>query len=157
MSASEPTPFSAADLDALELRITTDLEAMATDNPVIGGIERGERNERRWYVRLLGDEKEHFSVWMDLAQRTLHYETYFMPAPAEQRDQVFEYLMRRAAKLYGAAFVIGAEDAVYLAGQIDNRHVDAHELDRIIGQLYMTTEECFRPAMRLGFASRFNG
>lgn len=157
MSTAEPGPLTAADLDALEHQMTEDLEAMAADNPVIGGIERGERNERRWYVRLLGDEKQHFSVWMTLSQRTLHYETYFMPAPEEQRDAVFEYLMRRAARLYGAAFVIGAEDAVYLAGQIDNRHVDAHELDRIIGQLYVTTEECFRPAMRLGFASRFQG
>jgi len=157
MTSSEPGPFTAADLDALELRITADLDAMAADNPVIGGVERGERNERRWYVRLLGEEKQFFSVWLTLGQRTLHYETYFMGAPEEQHDAVYEYLMRRAARLYGAAFVIGAEDAVYLAGQLDNRHVDAHELDRIVGQLYLTTEECFRPAMRLGFASRFSG
>lgn len=157
MTEAQPRPFSAAEMDALEERITRDLDQMAAENPVIGGIERGERSERRWYVRLLGDEKQHFSVWFTLAQRTLHYETYFMPAPEEARGEVFEYLMRRAARLYGAAFVIGAEDAVYLAGQIDNRHVDAHELDRVVGQLYLTTEECFRPAMRLGFGSRFAG
>ena len=150
-------PLTADQLDALEQHITTLLDDMAADSPVIGGIERGETGERRWYVRLLGEEKEYFSVWFTLHQRTLHYETYFMPEPAEQRAEVFDYLMRRGAKLFGAAFVIGAEDAVYLAGQLDNRHVDAAELDRIIGSMYMTTEACFRPAMRLGFASKFNG
>lgn len=150
-------PFSVSELDSLEQRITDDLATLAAESPVIGAIERGEPAERRWYVRLLGDDKEHFSIWMTLAQRTLHYETYFMPSPAENRGEVFEYLMRRAAKLYGAAFVIGAEDAVYLAGQIDNRHIDATELDRIVGSLFLTTEDCFRPAMRLGFASQFSG
>ena len=155
---TEPTaPFTVEQMDALEQRITEHLDEMATGTPVIGGIERGEPGERRWYVRLLGDEKEHFSVWFTLQQRTLYYETYFMPAPEEQRAEVFDYLMRRGAKLFGAAFVIGSEDAVYLAGQLDNRHVDGAELDRVIGSLYMTTEACFRPAMRLGFASKFNG
>lgn len=150
-------PLTIAQMDELEQNITALLDEMAIDSPVIGGIERGEAGERRWYVRLLGEEKEFFSVWFTLHQRTLHYETYFMPAPAEQRAEVFDYLMRRGAKLYGAAFVIGSEDAVYLAGQLDNRHIDAVELDRVIGSLYMTTESCFRPAMRLGFASKFNG
>lgn len=151
------TPLGPGELDALEAQITIELDALAHESPVIGAIERGETGQRRWYVRLLGDEKEHFSIWMTLAQRTLHYETYFMPGPAENQAAVFEYLMRRSAKLFGAAFVIGAEDAVYLAGQIDNRHIDASELDRIVGSLFMTTEACFRPAMRLGFASRFSG
>lgn len=149
--------MDSGELESLEARITAELETLAQESPVIGAIERGETGQRRWYVRLLGEEKEHFSIWMTLAQRTLHYETYFMPAPAENQAEVFEYLMRRAAKLFGAAFVIGAEDAVYLAGQIDNRHIDAVELDRIVGSLYLTTEDCFRPAMRLGFASRFSG
>lgn len=150
-------PFSPDQLAALEHAITGHLESFAEDNPVLAGIERGEPGERRWYVRMLGEQKQHFSIWLTLDQRTLLCETYFMPAPAENRDQVFEYLMRRANKLYGAGFVIGAEDAVYLRGHLDNRFVDEEELDRMIGMLYMSTEECFRPAMRLGFASSFVG
>jgi hypothetical protein len=29
------------------------------------------------------------------------------------------------------------------------------ELDRIIGSLYATTEQCFQALLRIGFASRF--
>ena len=55
------------------------------------------------------------------------------------------------------AFSIGAEDAVYLRGQIGVRHIDEPELDRILGSLYEYTGRFFRPAMRIGYASRFLG
>ena len=31
------------------------------------------------------------------------------------------------------------------------------ELDRVLGTLYEVTERCFRPAMRIGYASKFGG
>jgi hypothetical protein len=55
------------------------------------------------------------------------------------------------------AFAIGPEDAMYLRGQIGVRHVDEAELDRILGSLYDYSERFFRPAMRIGYASRFLG
>ena len=35
--------------------------------------------------------------------------------------------------------------------------VDDGELDRILGETYEYVERCFRPAMRIGYASRFKG
>ena len=29
------------------------------------------------------------------------------------------------------------------------------ELDRLLGTAYLVTEQCFRPAMRLGFGAKF--
>ena len=104
-----------------------------------------------------GVEKDVFSIWWTLRQRTLHYETYVMPHPEERRDEVFELLLRRNAKIYGAAFSIGAEDAVFLGGQLAVDHVDDDELDRVLGTLWEWTERTFRPAMRTGFGSRFRG
>ena len=57
-------------------------------------------------------------IWFTLGQRTLHYETYVMPAPEENYEQFYEHLLRRNLKLFGAAFAIGAEDAVFLVGQL---------------------------------------
>ena len=37
------------------------------------------------------------------------------------------------------------------------RSVDAVALDRILGVVYATVEQCFRPALRIGFASRLAG
>jgi len=80
-----------------------------------------------------------------------------MPAPEENHAAFFEHLLRRNQKLYGAAFAIGEEDAVFLVGQIDNAAITDDELDRVLGSLYAWVEQFFRPALRIGFASRFSG
>jgi hypothetical protein len=43
---------------------------------------------------------------------------------------------------------------VFLLGQLDNAAVTDEELDRILGSLYAWVEQCFRPALRIGFAAR---
>ena len=98
-----------------------------------------------------------FTIWLTLGQRTLQYETYVMPAPEENHQAFYEHLLRRNRKLFGAAFCIGEEDAVFLAGQFPNDAVDDDELDRILGSLYAWVEQFFRPALRIGYASRFPG
>ena len=147
---------TAAELDDLERAIDAWLATQLDENPIVVGVERGEPGERRWYVRVEGDDKDVYSVWFTLGQRTLHYETYFMPAPEENREDCFAHLLKRNAKLYGIAFSVGAEDAVYLAGQLANEAVSPDELDRILGTIYATVELCFRAAFRIGFASRFH-
>jgi hypothetical protein len=114
-------------------------------------------DERRWLVRMRGEEKAIITVWLTLRQRTLHYETYFIPAPEENVAACWEYLLRINARLYGMRFAIGDEDAVYLTGQLPLKALDGEELDRIIGASYAYTEQYFRPALGLGFASRVGG
>lgn len=147
-----PEEFASA-----ELLIDTWLQGQLADNPAVAALERGEPGQYRWYLRLRGEEKEVFTIWWTLGQRTLHYETYVMPAPEENAAAVYEFLLRRNAGIYGAAFNIGDEDAVYLAGQIPIAAIDPGELDRVLGTLWEWVERSFRPAMRLGFASRFQG
>lgn len=146
------------ELDALAARIEAWLERQRTENPVVDAVERDtDGGERRWFVRVKGEQKDVFSIWFQLGQRTLHYETYVMPAPEENHAAFFEHLLRRNLKLYGAAFAIGDEDAVFLVGQLDNDCIDDDELDRVLGSLYLWVEQFFRPALRIGFASRFQG
>lgn len=141
-------------LDRLESLIDDWLAEQLDENPVVASVERGEGDERRWYVRLEGEDKDTYSVWFNLQQRTLHFETYFMPAPEENREACLASLLKRNSSLYGIAFCIGAEDAVFLAGQLANAVISAAELDRILGTFYSTVELCFLPAVRLGFAFR---
>jgi Putative bacterial sensory transduction regulator len=151
-------PLADDELDALEARIEAWFERQRTGNPVVAAVERDtESGERRWFVRVRGDQKDVFTIWFRLRQRTLHYETYVMPSPEENHAAFYEHLLRRNVKLYGGAFAIGDEDAIFLVGQIANDAVDDDELDRILGSLYEWTEQFFRPAMRIGYASRFQG
>src|SRR5262245_46852033 len=104
---------------------------------------------------MAGDDKDVTTVWLTLGQRTLRYETYVMPAPEENAAALYEHLLRRNDKLVGAHFSIGIEDAVFLRGELAVGTLDAEELDRAIGTLYATVEQCFRQLLRIGFASRF--
>ncbi len=142
-------------LDALEAQIDSWLAAAREGNPAIAAIDRGEPGARRWYVRMIGEEKDVTTIWLTLGQRTLRYETYVMPAPEENTSELYEHLLRRNDRLVGAHFSVGAEDAVFLRGELPLALLDEQELDRVIGTLYATVEQCFRAALRIGFASRF--
>lgn len=132
------------------------LEGLA-DNPVVAAVvEDVEADSERWFVRVNGDAKDVYSVWFELGQRTLAYETYVMPAPEENEAAFFKHLLVRNDSLREMAFTIGAEQAVFLKGRLDLRTVDEEALDRILGSVYAAIELYFEPALRIGFASRFN-
>jgi hypothetical protein len=97
-----------------------------------------------------------FSIWLTLRQRTLLYETYFIPAPEENAEQLYEYVLRRNLELFGASFCIGEENAVFLRGHLPSESVTDAELDRVLGSMYAWVERFFRPMLAIGFASRFS-
>jgi hypothetical protein len=142
-------------VSALASQIDGWLADLATANPAIEAVDRGDGDEQRWYVRLRGEEKEHITVWLTLGQRTLRYEAYVMPAPQENVAEVYEMALRRNEKLVGAHFAIGVEDALFLRGELPLAAVCEAEVDRIVGSLYAYVEQCFPALIRLGFASRF--
>jgi hypothetical protein len=142
-----------AALALFERRVDEWLGTLAAALP-IEAVEREDGDVRRWFVRLRGEEKDFTTVWLTLGQRTLRYETYVMPAPEENADQLYEHLLRRNERLVGAHYAIGSEDAVFLRGELPLGALDEAELDRIIGTLYATVEQHFRGLLRIGFASR---
>ena len=149
-------------LGDLRARIDAWLEEFAAGNPLIAAIDRGTSDETsfgepRWYVRMVGEEKDFTTVWLTLGQRTLRYETYVMPAPEENQAELMEFVLRRNDQLVGVHFSVGAEDALYLRGEIPDTAVTADELDRVLGTVYTTVEANFPSLLRLAFASRFSG
>ena len=143
-------------LAAIEDLVISWLDEQLAENPVVAAVDR-EPGLRRWYVRMRGDEKDTFTLWLTVGQRTLQFETYVMPAPEENHAAFFEHLLRRNLTFDSMAFAIGPEDAIFLTGHLPIGAVDDGELDRILGETYVYVERCFRPAMRIGYASRFVG
>jgi len=142
-------------LAAVEARVDAWLAQEQATNPVVAAVDRAAPADGvcRWYVRLRGEEKDVTTVWLTLGQRTLRYETYVMPAPQENNAQLYEHLLRRNERLVGAHFSIGAEDAIFLRGELPLALLDEAELDRILGTIYAAVEQCFPSAVRIGFPS----
>ncbi len=151
-------PGSAEELDRLSALIDAWAERQLEESPVVKAVDREPNPDvRRWYVRMAGEEKQTFTVWLTLREYTLHYESYFMPGPEENVEALWEYVLRLNMRLFGMRFGVGEEEAVYLVGQMPMRAVDEDELDRIVGSVYAYTEQYFRPCMRIGYASKFQG
>ncbi len=127
---------------------------LARDSALVAA-ERQEVHDRtashRWYLRFRGEEKDYVTVWLTLGQRTLHHEAQFMPAPEENAEAVYRYLLRRNRDLYQMAFCLGPEDAIYLMGRVPAALVDEDELDRIAGSSLHYVDEHFPTAMTLGY------
>jgi len=154
IAVGDRPPSTPDELAALADRLDAFFAEQQEHNPAVDVAQRATDAERRWYVRLLGEEKSAFALWFELGQRALHYETYVMPAPEENAEAFYAHLLRRNSQMYGASFTIGAENAVFLSGQLSNHSIDDIELDRILGSLYFYVEQFFRPALHIGFASR---
>ncbi len=125
-----------------------------TSNPLVSAIDSDPQLDR-WYIRMKGEEKSAITVWLTLRERTVHFESYFMPAPEEQVEACYEYLLRVNNRLFSWRFAIGGENAIYLVGQLPFGAVDTDELDRILGSAYAYSEQYFPPAMSIGYASQY--
>ena len=147
-------PTSPEKLSELTEVISGWLDNQLSSKTLVQSVEHN-KNESRWYVRISGEDKDNSMIVFTLGQRTFHFETYFMPSPEENRQDVFQYLLRKNSKLYGVSFGVGNEEAVYLSGQINSEVISSDTLDWVLGTIYKAVEECFKPALRLGFASRF--
>ncbi|MGH9135814.1 MAG: YbjN domain-containing protein [Acidimicrobiales bacterium] len=155
-----PRALSEVELDEVEAQIDAwaqrQLGEGGSDRAgMVAAVDRGEPGERRWFVRVRGEAKDVFTIWFTLRQRTLAYETYVMPAPEENAERLYEFVLRRNPSMFGAAYAIGEEDAVFLAGQFPAAAVTDTELDRILGSMWAWVERDFGPMLRIGFASRF--
>jgi hypothetical protein len=152
MSEISP-PAALAELDAF---ISAAFATQVLQNPSVVAVERIADAPPSWYVRFSGTAKENFSAEFELGQRSLHFSSYFIPPPQDNRDQFYRHLLQRNAKLYGMAYTVGKEDAIFLEGRLANQLITApDELDRLLGSIYAYTEEHFIAAARIGFASRF--
>lgn len=149
-----PERHDEAGLERIVALIDGWAEKERAENPLLEAVER-DPVELRWLIRLAGEDKEHITVWLSLRERTLQHECQVMPAPEENQREVYEHLLRANQRLFGMAFAIGHEDAVYLRGQVPLDWLDEAELDRVVGSSWQWTEQHFRAVLRLGFASRF--
>ena len=125
----------------------------------VGEIEHqvlpDDRGHFHWLIRLHGEEKDVITVWLSLRQRTVHVETEVMPAPEENREELYRYMLVKNAELRLLHLAIGPEDGIYLMDEIPVGDLGVERLDEIIGATMTYVDEIFPTAMTMGYGSLY--
>jgi len=114
-----------------------------------------DRGHHHWTIRLRGQEKDVIALWITLRQRTVHFESEVMPAPGENREALFRYLLVKNADLRDLHLAIGPEDGIYLVAKVPIAEVTLERLDELVGAVMHYVDEIFPTAMGLGLASLY--
>jgi len=88
-----------------------------------------------------------------VGEHALVVEAFVCRRPDEAHEEVYRFLLRRNAKLYGVHYTIDATGDVFLLGRVGLERVTADELDRLLGQVLEAADGDFNTLLELGFAS----
>lgn len=106
-----------------------------------------------YFVTLPGVRKLATNCWLIAGRHALVVEAFVCRHPDEAHEQVYRFLLRRNAKLYGVSYTVDEAGDIYLIGRIGPDLVDADELDRLLGQVLEAADGDFNTLLELGFAS----
>jgi hypothetical protein len=109
--------------------------------------------ERSYVVTLPGSHKLKTLVNLIVGEHALRAEAFVIRQPDENREKVWEWLLRRNSRLHGVAFTIDAVGDVYVTGRLPLAAVDASTLDMLLGAILEAADESFDALLELGFSS----
>ncbi|HEY5265409.1 MAG TPA: YbjN domain-containing protein [Acidimicrobiales bacterium] len=127
------------------------------ESSFVGAIEHQElpddKGHFHWLLRLKGEEKDVITLWLSLRQRTVHVETELMPAPEEQHEELYRYLLVKNHELRELHLAIGPEEGIYLVTQVPIQELTIERLDELVGATVTYVDEIFPTAMSMGYRS----
>lgn len=124
---------------------------------LVGPVEHqplaDDRGHFHWLVRLRGEERPVITIWLSLRQRTVHVETELMPAPEENREELYRFLLVKNHDLRELHLAIGPEAGIYLVTQIPVGEVTLERLDELVGATLVYVDELYPTVMSMGLPS----
>jgi hypothetical protein len=109
--------------------------------------------EYSYAVTLPGVHKLKTICNLIIGDHALRVEAFVMRQPDERREELWAWLLRRNARMYGVAFAIDAVGDVYLTGRVSLRSVTEEELDRLLGAVLTYADESFDTMLEIGFGT----
>jgi hypothetical protein len=109
--------------------------------------------EHSYVVTLPGQNKLKTACNLIVGEHALRIEAFVMRQPDENREELWAWLLRRNARMYGVAFAIDGPGDVYLTGRLSLHAVTADELDRLLGAVVTYADESFNPMLEIGFGT----
>jgi hypothetical protein len=110
-------------------------------------------DEATWFTMLAGERKRTVPVYLEVGERHLTVQSFFLRAPDENEGALYAYLLSRHLRSYVLRFALAETGDILLVGVVPHLAVTEEELDRLLGQLLSAADDAFERALRLGFAS----
>jgi hypothetical protein len=88
-----------------------------------------------------------------IGDHAMRVESFVMRQPDENREELWAWLLRRNARMYGVAFAIDTVGDVYLVGRVPLHAVTPDEVDRLLGAVLTYADESFDTMLEIGFGS----
>jgi hypothetical protein len=117
------------------------------------GVEWESSGDSSYVVTLPGTHKLKTLCNLVLGDHALRVEAFVMRQPDENREELWSWLLRRNARMYGVAFSIDTVGDVYLVGRVSLPSVTPDELDRLLGSVLTYADESFDAMLEIGFGS----
>ncbi|NKQ55093.1 YbjN domain-containing protein [Amycolatopsis sp. K13G38] len=130
---------------------------MSIDDVIQSTLDNAElkydkKGEGRYFVTLPGTKKLQTNCWLIEQKHAFAVEAFVCRRPDEAHEEVYRFLLRRNAKLYGVHYTVDALGDIYLVGRIGLGCVTSEELDKILGQVLEAADGDFNTILEIGFA-----
>lgn len=106
----------------------------------------------RFFVTLPGTTKLQTNCWLIVGRHALLVEAFVCRCPDQKHEDVYRFLLRRNARLYGVHYTIDKAGDIYLVGRTALHAVTPDELDRLLGQVVEAADGDFNTLLEIGFA-----
>lgn len=152
-------PLSDADA-AARLAITLgEWEQQWQASSFVGEIEHqdlpDDRGHFHWLIHLRGEERDVITLWLSLRQRTVFVETELMPAPDENVEALYRYLLVKNHELRELHLAIGPEAGIYLVTQVPIGELTVERMDELVGAAVTYVDDMFPTVMSMGLSSMY--
>jgi hypothetical protein len=106
-----------------------------------------------YVVSLPGTHKLKTACNLIVGEHALRIEAFVMRHPDERHEELWAWLLRRNARMYGVSYSIDQAGDVYLTGRVSLKGLDEDELDRLLGAVLTYADEPFDTMLEIGFGS----
>ena len=134
-------------------QVVTELDAVIEQSLRDSDLVHEHPAPGRWLVDLPGTKKLKTVCGLIVGEHALRVEAFVMRHPDERREELWEWLLQRNARMYGVAFSVDTAGDVFLVGRIPLHAVTEDELDRLLGAVLTYADDSFNTILELGFAS----
>jgi hypothetical protein len=117
------------------------------------GLDYQRRETGAFFVALPGVKKLRTNCWLIVGKHALVVEAFVCRKPDEAHQDVYRFLLRRNAKLFGVHYTVDSAGDIYLLGRLGLEMVNPQELDRLLGQVLEAADQDFNVLLELGFAN----